>query len=93
MFELYQSIASRSTIYPVWKVGPFKNKLLLLAFLGSFTFIAASIFIPSFGRHLDMFPLAISQFLFIVAVSSIGAIIIEICKYYNTRNEVIEAAS
>ena len=91
MFELYQSIASRSTIYPVWKVGPFKNKLLLLAFLSSFAFIAVSIFIPSFGRHLDMVPLPASLFLFIVAISSLGAIIIETCKYFKTRNEVIEA--
>ena len=91
MFELYQSIASRSTIYPIWKVGPFKNKLLLLAFLSSFVFISASIFIPSFGKHLDMVSLPVSLFLFIVAISSLGAIIIEICKYYKTRNEVVEA--
>ena len=90
MFELYQSIASRSTIYPIWKVGPFKNKLLLLAFLSSFVFISASIFIPSFGKHLDMVSLPVSLFLFIVVISSLGAIIIEICKYYKTRNEVIE---
>ncbi|MBI2655433.1 cation-translocating P-type ATPase [Candidatus Woesearchaeota archaeon] len=91
MFELYQSIASRSTIYPVWKVGPFKNKLLLLAFLSSFVFITAAIFIPSFGKHLDMVPLPVSLFMFIVAISSLGAIIIEISKYFKTRNEVVEA--
>ena len=90
MFELYQSIASRSTIYPAWKVGPFKNKFLILAFISSFAAMAVSIFVPNVGRFLDMVPLTIWQFLFIVAVSSIGAIIIELCKHYNTRNEVIE---
>jgi len=91
MFELYQSIASRSTIYPIWKVGPFKNKFLILAFISSFAVIAASIFIPSVGRVLDMAPLTIGQFFFIAAISSIGAIIIELCKYFKTRNEVIGA--
>ncbi|MBI2658009.1 calcium-translocating P-type ATPase, PMCA-type [Candidatus Woesearchaeota archaeon] len=90
MFELYQSIASRSTIYPVFKVGIFKNRLLILAFVSSFIIMAASIFIPSLGKHLDMHPIAIPMFLFIVAVSSIGAMIIEVCKHYKTRNEVIE---
>ncbi|MBI2652026.1 calcium-translocating P-type ATPase, PMCA-type [Candidatus Woesearchaeota archaeon] len=91
MFELYQAFASRSTIYPAFKVGIFKNKYLILAVLSSFAVIAASIFIPSFGKFLDMAPLTIWQFMFIVIVSSIGAIIIELCKYFKTRNEVIEA--
>src|SRR3989344_2873711 len=90
MFELYQAFASRSTIYPAFKVGIFKNKFLILAVLSSFTVIAASIFIPSFGKFLDMTPLGVFEFLFIVLISSIGAVIIEISKYIKTRNEVIE---
>ncbi|MDP3765913.1 MAG: calcium-translocating P-type ATPase, PMCA-type [Nanoarchaeota archaeon] len=91
MFELYQAFASRSTIYPAFKVGIFKNKFLILAVLSSFAVISASIFIPSIGRYLDMSPLSIFEFVFIVLVSSIGAILIEISKYIKTRNEVIEA--
>ncbi|MEK6983151.1 MAG: cation-translocating P-type ATPase [Nanoarchaeota archaeon] len=89
MFELYQSLASRSTIYPAFKVGIFKNKLLIVAVISSFTFIASGIFIPSFGKYIDMAPLAVFEFLFIVLISSIGAIIIELCKYYKTKNEEI----
>jgi Ca2+-transporting ATPase len=92
MFELYQSIASRSTIYPVFKVGMFKNKFLIMAFISSFTIMAASVFIPPLGKYLDMHLIALPMFLFIVAVSSVGAFIIESCKYYKTRNEAIEAA-
>lgn len=91
MFELYQAFASRSTIYPAIKVGIFKNKFLILAVLSSFAVIFASIFIPSFGKFLDMSPLSIFEFVFIVLVSSIGAIIIEISKYIMTRNEAVEA--
>ena len=89
MFELYQAFASRSTIYPAFKVGIFKNKFLILAVLSSFTVIATSIFIPSFGKFLDMFPLSIAEFVFITLISSIGAIVIEISKYLKTRNEAI----
>jgi len=91
MFELYQALASRSTIYPAFKVGIFKNKFLILAVLGSFAVMATSIFIPAVGTYLDMVPLTIGQFMFIVVVSSIGAIIIELCKYYKTINESILA--
>ncbi len=91
MFELYQSIASRSTIYPVWKVGPFRNKLLLLAFASSFTVMAASIFIPKIGVVLKMHSLELWRFLLIVAISISGALIIEAFKYYKTRNEAVEA--
>ena len=91
MFELYQAFASRSTIYTAFKVGIFKNKFLIWVVLSSFTVIAASIFIPSFGKFLDMSPLSIFEFVFIVLISSIGAIIIEISKHIKTRNEVIEA--
>ncbi|MBI3027194.1 calcium-translocating P-type ATPase, PMCA-type [Candidatus Woesearchaeota archaeon] len=86
MFELYQSLASRSTIYPAVKVGIFKNRLLILAFISSFAVMAASIFVPSVGKYLDMASLSIGQFLFIALFSSIGAIIIEISKYLNTKN-------
>ncbi|MBI2653556.1 calcium-translocating P-type ATPase, PMCA-type [Candidatus Woesearchaeota archaeon] len=90
MFELYQALASRSTIYPAFKVGIFKNKLLILAVLSSFIVIITSIFVPSYGRFLDMVPLGFAEFMFIILISSIGAIIIEVSKYIKTKNEVIE---
>ena len=89
MFELYQSLASRSTIYPAFKVGILKNRLLILAFIGSFAVMAISIFVPAVGKWLDMAQLTTAQFFFIVVVSSIGAIIIEISKYIKTRKEAI----
>jgi len=89
MFELYQAFACRSTIYPAIRVGLFKNKWLIVAVLSSFVFVAAAIFIPSFGSYLDMVPLTIAEFFIIVAISSIGAIIIELAKHFRTRNEDI----
>ena len=83
MFELYQALSCRSTIYPVAKIGIFKNKYLVMAVLLSFAVIVASIFIPPLAALFDMAPLDVSQFFFIVLVSSIGAIIIEITKAVN----------
>ena len=89
MFELYQAFACRSTIYPAIKVGLFKNKWLILAVLSSFAFVAAAIFIPAFGSYLDMVPITVAEFLIIVALSSIGAIIIELSKYLRTRDDQV----
>lgn len=89
-FELYQAFSCRSTIYPALRVGIFRNKWLILAVLGSFVFAAASIFMPSFGRFLDMTPLPVGTFITIVLISSIGAIIIEATKYFKTGNEKID---
>jgi P-type Ca2+ transporter type 2C len=88
MFELYQALACRSTIYPAYKVGLFKNKWLIVAVLSSFLLISASIFFPVIGNHLDMVPMTFIQFLGIVAVSSIGAIIIEFSKMLRLRKEI-----
>ena len=93
MFELYQAFASRSTIYPAFKVGIFKNKYLVLAVLSSFIVITTSIFIPYIGKlpygvALKMVPIGIFEFLAIAIISSIGAIIIEISKYIKSKNEI-----
>ena len=88
-FEFYQAFSCRSTIYPALRVGIFKNKWLILAVFGSFVFATTSIFMPSFGRFLDMTPLPVAGFVTIVLISSIGAIIIESTKYFKTRNEMI----
>jgi len=89
MFELYQAFACRSTIYPAVKVGLFKNKWLIVAVLSSFTFIAGAIFIPSFGFYLDMVPITFVEFLIIIVLSSIGAVIIEMSKHFKTKDEKI----
>jgi Ca2+-transporting ATPase len=91
MFELYQAFACRSTIYPTAKVGFFKNKYLILAVVGSFLIMALAIFVPFIGKNLDMVPLGIFEFIVIVIVSSIGAVVIELTKYLKTKNEGVAA--
>ena len=57
--------------------------------MSSFAFVASSIFIPSFGSYLDMVPVTFVEFLIIIALSSIGAIIIELTKHLKSRSEKI----
>ncbi len=87
MFELYQALSCRSTIYPVWKVGTFRNKWLILSIAVSFLFMLAAMYVPFLANALGMAPLALGEFLIIAAVSSVGTIMIEIMKHYKTRNE------
>jgi P-type Ca2+ transporter type 2C len=87
MFELFQAFACRSTIYPTYQVGYFKNKWLILAVLSSFALIVISIFIPDIGEKLKIVSLSVIEFTAIVLISSIGAIIIELTKFFNTRNK------
>ena len=47
------------------------------------------VFAPQFGKYLDMVPITFVEFLIIVALSSIGAIIIELSKYFRTKDEKI----
>jgi Ca2+-transporting ATPase len=85
LFELYQAFTCRSTIYPSWQVGYFRNKWLILAVGVSFLIIACGVFIPSFGQFVDMAPLSLQEFMSLVALASIGGIIIEASKYYEQK--------
>jgi len=89
MFELYQAFACRSTLYPAFRVGIFKNKWLILAVASSFIVMLFAIFMDGLNVYLDMVPLQLGHFLAIIALSSIGAIIIELGKWVKTRNEPI----
>ena len=85
MFELYQAFACRSVIYPSWRVGYFRNKWLILAVASSLTIIASGVYIPGLGTYLDMTYIPPLEFLAIVVLASLGAIVIELSKYFDIR--------
>ncbi len=78
--ELYQAFSCRSTIYPAWNVGIFKNKYLVLAVASSVALLLAAVFIPPFGVVLNMVPLSLGEVLVIAALASSGALFIELSK-------------
>jgi len=83
--ELYRAFTCRSTIYPLWKVGIFRNGFLTLAVIGSFITIAAFVFIPPLGSFLDIAPLGVMEFAALALLSSVGGIAIEAGKLIERR--------
>ncbi|MFH1722429.1 MAG: HAD-IC family P-type ATPase [Candidatus Altiarchaeota archaeon] len=102
LFELYQAFASRSTKYPSFSVGIFKNPWLIAAVAASLVvclgIVYISVEVPFIGLTLpdvfDTFPIPFTEFLIILALSSLGFIYLEIAKYWQSREElhVIQSA-
>ncbi len=90
MFELYQAFTCRSIIYPLLKIGVFKNKYLILAAASSFALIASLVLIPSFGGMMEMAQFSAFEFIALAALASIGGIIIETSKYLNLNKKLKE---
>ena len=93
MSELYQSFTCRSTIYPVFKVGHFKNKYLLMAVGSSVAVIVIAIFVPSVGKYLDMAPLTVLEFFTITLIASAPSVSIEISKLLGKEGKILNPAA
>jgi len=92
MFELYQAFSCRSTIYPVFKVGVFRNKWLTLAVIGSFLSILAIIYIPFLQNVFGTTALNTREFMAVFLLSSLGSIYLELHKYFTQRRLTAQAA-
>jgi Ca2+-transporting ATPase len=84
-FELYQSFASRSTIFPSLKVGLFKNKLLLAATAISFVVAVAVVYLPQMQTLFGTAPLHPPEFLTVLLLSSVGFIYLETSKAIKSK--------
>ena len=84
-FELYQSIASRSTIFPSLMVGVFKNPALIGAIFVSFIIAAGAVYIPSMNTLFGTTPLSPSEFLIILLLGSTGFVYLEISKTLRSK--------
>ncbi len=88
-FELYQAFTCRSTRYSVFKVGPFKNKWLILAVVFSLLTTILLVFVPALHPIFDMAAnISVVEFVGIILISSLGGILIETMKWYHQKNEV-----
>ena len=87
--ELYRSFSCRSTIYPITKLGFFKNKYLVLAVVSSLTILLLGMFVPALRSLFDIVRLGTVEILVLFAVASIGTISIELHKHFMTRTEQV----
>jgi len=85
MFELYQSFSCRSTVYPAFNVGMFKNKWLNIAVLSSLAVIIAVIYVPALQALFKTVPLGLTEFIIIILLASTGSIYLELHKLIASR--------
>jgi Ca2+-transporting ATPase len=50
------ALFSRSAHDPLYRIGPFSNRVLLLWMAGALGFLAAALLVPAAGEHLNMVP-------------------------------------
>ena len=84
-FELYQSFASRSTIFPSLKVGLFKNKALIGATLVSLLVAVSAIYLPPMRVLFGTAPLKVEEFILVALLSSSGFIYLEVSKQARSK--------
>lgn len=101
LFESFQAFSARSTRYPSLKVGLFRNKWLLLAIIFSIVILPILMYVPlhipftgyTLQEMTHIYPLSPGMFLFIMLVSVIGFLYLEVAKWWGTRGEEYETDS
>ncbi|MBI4149987.1 calcium-transporting P-type ATPase, PMR1-type [Candidatus Woesearchaeota archaeon] len=79
-FELFQAISCRSITKPVFKVGLLSNRWLLLAITSSIALHLAILYVPFFHDIFGVTPLSVSEWGIVLALASIGFIMLELQK-------------
>ena len=87
MFRLFEVFACRSLTKNVFKMGLFKNRWLVAAVASSFAIVVLTLYVPLMNKIFDTMPISILEFLFIILLSSLGAIAIEISKFLGNRGK------
>ncbi|MBD3388012.1 MAG: calcium-translocating P-type ATPase, PMCA-type [Candidatus Altiarchaeales archaeon] len=92
-FEMYQAYASRSTRYPAFRVGLFKNRWLVAAVTFSLLVLLFLLYVPvaipltslSLQELTHSAALEPDMFLTVAVLSSMGFIYLELHKWWDTR--------
>jgi Ca2+-transporting ATPase len=85
MMELAVAISARSLKYPVFKVGPFKNKFLWLAVLSSFALQLFVLYTPSVQSLFDVHTPDLVDWAIAVLFAFVVFSVLEIGKYVASR--------
>jgi Ca2+-transporting ATPase len=91
MMELAVAISSRSLKYPIYKVGPFKNKFLWLAVLSSFALQLFVLYTPGVQNLFDVQTPGLFDWGIAVLFSILTFSILEIGKYASSRRKSVRA--
>jgi Ca2+-transporting ATPase len=91
MMELAVAISSRSLKYPIYKVGPFKNKFLWLAVLSSFALQLFVLYTPGVQNLFDVHTPGLFDWVIAVLFSILTFSVLEIGKYVGSRRKYVRA--
>jgi Ca2+-transporting ATPase len=89
MMELAVAISCRSLKYPIYKVGPFKNKFLWLAVLSSFVLQLFVLYAPGVQNLFDVHTPGIFDWEIAVLFSILIFGVLEIGKYVGSRRKSV----
>jgi len=85
MMELAVAISARSLKYPVYKVGPFKNKFLWLAVLSSFALQLVVLYTPGIQTLFDVHTPRVVDWAIAMLFAFVIFSVLEIGKYVASR--------
>jgi Ca2+-transporting ATPase len=86
MMELAVAISCRSLKYPIFKVGPFKNKFLWLAVLSSFALQLFVLYVPGVQMLFGVHTPNMIDWVIAVLFAGLVFIILEVGKYITSRH-------
>jgi P-type Ca2+ transporter type 2C len=85
LFELFTSLACRSEIHSIFKLGFFSNKWLILANLSSLALLFVVLYVPFLQGPFHTHTMGAEDWIFIVPISLSGFVGVEIIKFIFRR--------
>ena len=80
--QVLRAISGRSEHYPILKIGLFSNKWMNLAVATSIALILLVVYVPFLNRPFDTIPLQLEQWIWVLPLALIPAIIGELSKLF-----------
>ena len=83
--ELLRAYTSRSERYPLFRIGPFSNRNMNLAFLSSLALLLAVVYLPGLNTVFSTTPLQLRPWELMLPLLLLPSIIAELVKVYVSR--------
>jgi Ca2+-transporting ATPase len=91
LFELLFAHSCRSLRFTVLQLGPFGNRWLWLATLGSAAMTLVVLYVPSWARAFHVVPLGWQDWAVALSVSGAGFVLVETGKWIAARRRAVAA--
>jgi Ca2+-transporting ATPase len=79
--ELLRAFTARSERYPILRIGPFRNRIMLMAVGFSILVLLAALYVPGLMAIMDTVPLSLQEWEVILPLLVIPSIVAELTKW------------